>query len=102
MIRRPLRCGRRGLWLPATLAAALGAHASNFDQSGFADGRDGCRNQSTALHLDGDRDGIVNRCDQDFNNDGIVDELDLAYLKAVFFKSDAVADLDGSGSVDFA
>ncbi len=49
---------------------------------------------------DTDGDGIGNICDPDLNNEGIVNAVDLARLKSVFFKADAAADLNGDGVVN--
>ena len=49
---------------------------------------------------DADGDGIGNRCDADFNNDCIVNALDLGIFRSVFFSADAEADLNVDGIVN--
>ena len=51
---------------------------------------------------DTDGDGIGNICDPDFNNDGVVNAADLAYLKSHFFSTDPNADMNGDGFVNAA
>ncbi|MHB1241661.1 MAG: hypothetical protein ACYC18_14355, partial [Gammaproteobacteria bacterium] len=51
---------------------------------------------------DTDHDGYGNRCDADFDENGIVNFADIAYLKSKFGTSDPNADLDGNGIVNFA
>ena len=51
---------------------------------------------------DTDGDGYGNICDPDFDNSGVINASDLAYLKSHFFSTDPDADLDGSGFVNAA
>ena len=51
---------------------------------------------------DTDGDGYGNVCDPDFDNSGVINASDLAYLKTKFFTSDPDSDLDGSGFVNAA
>jgi len=51
--------------------------------------------------LDTDGDGFGNYCDADFNNDGTVNFVDLAELKAAFGTAEANVDMDGNGFVNF-
>ena len=51
---------------------------------------------------DTDHDGYGNVCDADLNNDGIVNFIDLARMKARFFSTNATADVNGDGAVNFA
>lgn len=39
-------------------------------------------------------------CDADFNNDDIVNVVDLGYMRSVFFSDDLLAELNGDGVVD--
>lgn len=71
------------------------------DADGIDDILDNCTAVPNAAQRDTDGDGIGNRCDGDFDNNCTVDFADLAYLKGVFFSSDADGDLDGDGMVTF-
>ena len=70
------------------------------DGDGVADGEDNCLLVANASQLDGDGDGYGNACDADLNNDGRVNAIDLARLKAAFFSRDPIADLNGDGRVN--
>ena len=54
------------------------------------------------VQRDTDGDGYGNICDPDFDNSGIVNAADLAYMKTRFFTTDADADLTGEGIVNAA
>ena len=71
------------------------------DSDGVFDSQDNCRELSNPAQLDPDADGFGNRCDPDFNNDLIVNFLDLQILSERFLSADVEADLNGDGSVDF-
>ncbi|MCP5128559.1 MAG: thrombospondin type 3 repeat-containing protein [Pseudomonadales bacterium] len=71
------------------------------DSDGIADNSDNCTLVANASQLDTDGDGIGNACDADLNNDCIVNFIDLARMKSVFFGTDADADLNGDGVVNF-
>ena len=70
------------------------------DRDGILDPVDNCTLRSNADQRDTDGDGYGNRCDPDFNNDGIVDGKDAAYMRSVFGTADPNADLNGDGIVD--
>jgi YD repeat-containing protein len=72
------------------------------DGDGVPDGFDNCTLVANPRQRDTDHDGYGNRCDADFDNNGIVNFADLAYIKAHFGTSDPNADLDGNGIVNFA
>ena len=72
------------------------------DGDGVPDGFDNCTLVANPKQRDTDHDGYGNRCDADFDNNGIVNFADLAYIKAHFGTSDPNADLDGNGIVNFA
>lgn len=55
-----------------------------------------------ASQRDADHDGYGNVCDPDLSGDGLVNFVDLARMKRLFFTTDPVADLDGDGFVRFS
>jgi hypothetical protein len=65
------------------------------------DAMDNCLASANADQRDTDGDGIGNSCDQDLNDDCIVNFADLGVLKAAFFTSFDDADFDGDGQVNF-
>jgi hypothetical protein len=71
------------------------------DEDGVPDSADNCTEIANADQRDTNGDGYGNVCDPDLDDNGIVNFLDLAEMKAVFFTSDPDADLDGNGSVNF-
>ena len=75
--------------------------SSDTDGDGLADSADNCTLVANADQRDTDGDGIGNICDPDLNDDCVENFDDLGIMKSVFFTTDADADLDGSGSVDF-
>lgn len=70
------------------------------DGDGISDSADNCTLVANADQTDGDADGIGNACDADFNNDCIVNVIDLGILRTVFFTNDAEADLNNDGVVN--
>ena len=68
------------------------------DADGVPDICDNCSAKPNPDQLDTDRDGYGNICDADFDNNGIVNTLDLATLKAAFGQrgDDKATDLDGN------
>ncbi len=71
------------------------------DGDGIQDGEDNCTNSANADQRDTDGDGFGNLCDADFNNDCIVNVLDLAAMRLAFFSTNADIDMNGDGSVNF-
>lgn len=62
---------------------------------------DNCTSVSNSDQLDTDSDGYGNLCDADFNNDIIVNSLDLGLFKTAFFTAgDIVEDLNGDQIVN--
>ncbi len=62
---------------------------------------DNCLNASNTNQVDTDADGYGNACDADFNNDCTVNVQDLGLLRAGFFGSDPLLDLNSDGVVLF-
>ncbi|WP_049794576.1 dockerin type I domain-containing protein [Methylomonas methanica] len=74
--------------------------ASDTDGDGVPDNLDNCILVANANQRDTDGDGYGNICDPDFNQNRVVDPLDLNSLKAQFGKASANHDLNGNGVVD--
>jgi hypothetical protein len=70
------------------------------DRDGVLDVSDNCSALANADQRDTDADGYGNRCDGDFNNDNIVNSLDLGLFKQRFLTTNADADLNGDGAVN--
>ena len=77
------------------------AGAADSDGDGIDDTADNCSFVVNTTQIDTDNDGLGNRCDPDFNNDGVVNFVDLGVLRARFFSADAEADLNSDGTVNF-
>ena len=69
------------------------------DSDGVLDPVDNCTLLSNKDQRDTDGDHYGNRCDPDFDNNGIVDRADAAYMRSVYGSNNADADLDGDGIV---
>ena len=89
-----------GDWVDSCPLVANSSQADT-DYDGVGDACDKCILQANSTQLDADHDGYGNACDPDLNQDGIVNFVDLAAMKKVFFKADPVADLNGDGVVNF-
>ena len=71
------------------------------DSDGVIDGFDNCTLSANADQRDTDADGYGNVCDPDFNNDGIVNTVDLGIMKLNFFAvGDLDSDLNGDGTTN--
>jgi chitodextrinase len=71
--------------------------ASDKDGDGIPDMSDNCTQVPNPTQCDGDNDGYGNHCDADFNNDLIVNGLDIGPFKAGFGTADPVTDLNCDG-----
>ena len=74
----------------------------DLDNDSVGDAVDNCTLAANSDQRDTDGDGYGNICDPDFDNSGVINASDLAYLKSHFFSTDPDADLDGSGFVNAA
>jgi len=72
------------------------------DGDGVPDDIDNCLGVFNPDQRDTNGNGFGNRCDADFNGDGVVNFADLAILRGRFTTSDPDADLNGDGVVNFA
>ncbi|MEL7240206.1 MAG: penicillin acylase family protein, partial [Planctomycetota bacterium] len=67
------------------------------DNDAVGDDLDNCLGRPNTDQRDTDGDGFGNRCDADFNNDGIVNVIDLGLFRVGFGTDDPDVDLDGDG-----
>lgn len=70
------------------------------DQDGVNDDVDNCIGISNPEQIDADDDGYGNICDGDYNNDCIVNVVDLGLLRAGFFGNSMVLDINNDGVVN--
>jgi hypothetical protein len=91
--------GRRFVYLMAVSLCAA-ALANDLDSDGVADGNDNCVLAANPGQLDADADGWGNRCDADFNNDGIVNSFDLGILRDGFLGNNPLLDLNEDGLIN--
>lgn len=105
-MKKGLAYVRAGRFLPPCLGiilalASTASFAADSDNDGIPDATDNCTLHANASQLDANGDGIGNRCDPDFNNNGIVDSQDGALFKAAFGSTQFPdRDLNGNGIVD--
>ncbi|MFK8015133.1 MAG: thrombospondin type 3 repeat-containing protein [Gammaproteobacteria bacterium] len=92
----------RGVLNGTLTAFAMVLIGSDTDEDGVSDASDNCTMVANAAQRDSDNDGHGNFCDADFNNDCIVNAVDLGQFRQVFFTADADADLNGDGAVNAA
>jgi hypothetical protein len=80
--------------------------AADVDGDLIDDSADNCSSTANAQQLDADGDGVGNACDADYNNDGVVDDVDFdlisgAYNSGVGSESyDAIFDHNADGLVN--
>ncbi len=71
------------------------------DSDGVADSVDNCTDIANADQTDADADGYGNACDSDFNNDCVVNFIDIAAFAGEFLGTNAVFDINSDGAVNF-
>ncbi len=74
--------------------------APDSDGDGVPDDADNCIDVANPAQTDTDGDNFGNACDPDYNNDGIVNVIDLGLLKQAFFGNDPNIDLNDDGIVN--
>ncbi|MEO1574514.1 MAG: hypothetical protein AAFU65_06090, partial [Pseudomonadota bacterium] len=72
----------------------------DFDGDGAFNTQDNCLETPNADQVDADGDGYGNLCDADFNNDCVVNVVDLGLMREAFFSSNANIDLNSDGVVN--
>ncbi len=96
-------CLRVALVAACVLGSPCGAWAADSDGDGVPNLEDDCRQHANPAQTDSDGDGAGNRCDPDFDGDGVVGGPDFAVLRAnlglAVPPAPAVADLDGDSAV---
>ena len=70
------------------------------DSDSVGDDVDNCTDVANPAQRDTDGDGFGNRCDADFNNDGIVNAIDLGLFRLGFGGADPNLDFDGDGMIN--
>jgi len=71
------------------------------DSDGIEDALDNCAVLSNPDQIDADDDGYGNACDADFNNDCLVNFLDISAFSDAFLSNNPLFDLNGDGLVNF-
>ncbi|HIF96853.1 MAG TPA: hypothetical protein EYQ54_07485 [Myxococcales bacterium] len=88
-------------WLDGAPACTAGSNGLDSDQDGILDSCDNCTMISNSAQRDTDLDGFGNRCDADFDNDGLVTMADVVLFISAFGTTDPDSDFDGDGYVNF-
>jgi hypothetical protein len=76
------------------------ASTPDSDGDGVPSGDDNCASVFNPDQRDTNSDGFGNACDPDFNQDNVVNAVDLGLLKSFFFRADDDTDLNGDGVVN--
>lgn len=96
---------RLGLWVETSTANSetteLSIYVGDTDGDGVYDYEDNCYLIANPAQYDADCDGFGNICDGDFNNDGVVNNLDTAIFSQNFLGSYDVTDMNGDGITNF-
>lgn len=71
------------------------------DSDGIEDAVDNCTLVANSAQVDTDSDGYGNACDADFNNDCVINFVDIAAFSNEFLGSNALFDLNNDGVVNF-
>ncbi|MFK8030013.1 MAG: thrombospondin type 3 repeat-containing protein [Gammaproteobacteria bacterium] len=74
---------------------------SDNDGDGVNDSADNCFLVANSDQVDTDNDGYGNACDADFNNDCVVNFIDIGAFADEFLGTNALFDLNGDGAVNF-
>jgi len=81
--------------------SVTGVNPVDPDGDNIEDWNDNCRDISNPAQQDTDGDNYGNACDADFNNDNVVNSLDIGLFKQMFLSTgDVEADLNGDGIVN--
>jgi hypothetical protein len=92
------------LGIPASAVLTITDPATNTqidnDNDGVDDSVDNCSAVANPNQRDTDGDGFGNYCDGDFNNDNIVNVLDLGTFQQKYFSTDQDGDFNGDGIVN--
>ena len=80
--------------------AFAGGPMDDDDGDGVVNISDNCVIHLNAAQVDTDGDGWGNRCDADYNNDKIVNVVDLGIMRLAFFTGDPNVDLNNDGIVN--
>ena len=86
--------------VPVVLGYRVVDAITDSDGDGREDVRDNCTTVPNPDQRDTDGDKFGNACDADFNNDGVVNGIDLGIMRSVFFSANPNADLNGDGVVN--
>ncbi|MFK7885934.1 MAG: hypothetical protein AB8G16_03635 [Gammaproteobacteria bacterium] len=81
-------------------SGVFGSGAADADGDDIDDTSDNCTLIPNTAQRDTDADGYGNLCDADFDNNCVVNAIDLGYFRTQFFGNDPDADLNGDGVVN--
>ncbi len=85
---------------PFAIDLTISTAVLDADEDGVEDPEDNCLFTANSDQLDSDGDDYGNACDADFDNNCIVNVLDLGLFRTAFFTSTALYDLNGDGVVN--